>query len=155
MSRRSSRATRQVTRQLDDTLHRFKSTPTPPPSGWVSTIRDALGMTREQLAKRLGIARNSVYKLEMDEAASRVTLARLQRAANALDCELAYALVPRTSLADTVHRQAIKQAKRKFDRVNVSQALEASAVASAVLSRQVEDLAAELVIDRPSTLWDD
>lgn len=155
MTRRSSRATRQATRQLDDTLSQFHTMPKPPSGGWVNAIRDALGMTREQLAKRLGIARNSAYKLEHDETAGRVTLNRLQRAAAALDCELVYVLVPRTSLGDTIRRQAIKKARSVFDRVNVSQALEASTVASDVISRQVEDFTDELVIKRPNTLWDD
>ena len=155
MTRRSSRATRQATRQLDDTLSQFLTLPKPPSSGWVCTIRDALGMTREQLAKRLGIARNSAYKLEHDETAGRMTLNRLQRAAAALNCELVYVLVPRTSLGDTIRHQAIKKARSVFDRVNVSQALEASAVASHVISHQAEDLANELVVNRPSTLWDD
>jgi len=155
MTRRSSRVIRQATRRLDEVLSKFQTLPSPPSAGWISAIRDALGMTREQLAKRLGITRMNAYRLEADEVAGRVTLNRLQRAAAVLDCDLAYVLVPRTSLEETVQQQATKKAKRMFDRVNVSQALEASAMTEETLSQQIEDLANEFVVNRPSTLWDD
>ncbi|WP_353269103.1 helix-turn-helix domain-containing protein, partial [Gemmatimonas sp.] len=38
-----------------------------PQSGWGATIRQALGMSRAQLAERLGITRSSVVKLEERE----------------------------------------------------------------------------------------
>lgn len=155
MPDRSARATRHMTRQLDEMLGVLKAAPGPSAQGWVHAIREALGMTTTQLAKRLGIARPNIYKLEADEVSGVASLARLRRAAKALDCELVYALVPKTSLEDTVRRQALKQAKRRLGRINVSQALEASAVARDSLVRQVEDLAAEMMMDRPSSLWDD
>ena len=155
MRKRSSRATRQMTRQLDQALRTMQNAPQPPPEGWLRAIREALGMTRDQFAKRLGIARPNTYKLEADEVSGAASLARLRRAVEALDCKLVYALVPKTSLEETVRRQALKQAKRRLEQIHVSQALEASAVASESLLRQVEDLAAEIVIDRPNSLWDD
>jgi len=155
MTRRSSRVTRQSTRQLDEVLSNFHTLPRPPSVGWISAIRDALGMTREQLAKRLGISRVSAYRLENDETAGRVTLNRLQSAAKALECELVYILVPRTSLEETVRQQARKKAQRLFDRVNVSQALEASAVTDETLAQQIEDLVVEYTVTRPAILWDD
>jgi len=155
MTQRSSRIKRQATRQLDELLSKFHSLPKWPSSGWISAIRDALGMTREQLAKRLGICRVSAYRLEKDEAAGRITLNRLQNAAEALDCDLVYVLMPRTTLEETVRTQAMKRAKKLFDRVNVSQALEASAVTDEALEQQIEDLATEYTVTRPANLWDD
>ena len=119
------------------------------------TIREALGMTYSQFAQRLGITRQGVKKLEDDEVFGGASLDRLRRAAAALDCRLVYALVPNSSLEETVKRQAIKQATKRFGRVNVSQALEASAVDSESLSNQVDDLVTELMVNRPRSLWDD
>ena len=119
------------------------------------TIREALGMTYSQFALRLGITRQGVNKLEDDEVFGGASLDRLRRAAAALDCRLVYALVPNSSLEETVKRQAIKQATKRFGRVNVSQALEASAVDSESLSNQVDDLVTELMVNRPRSLWDD
>ena len=119
------------------------------------TIREALGMTYSQFAQRLGITRQGVKKLEDDEVFGGASLDRLRRAAAALDCRLVYALVPNSSLEETVKHQAIKQATKRFGRVNVSQALEASAVDSESLSNQVDDLVTELMVNRPRSLWDD
>ncbi len=118
-------------------------------------IRESLSMTRSQFAKRLGIARPNTYKLEADEVSESVSLARLSRAADALDCRLVYALIPKISLEETVKRQAFEQAKRRLERVNVSQSLEASALSDDSISQQIHDIAMELIVERPHSLWDD
>jgi predicted DNA-binding mobile mystery protein A len=69
-----------------------------PPKGWVRAIRDALGMTGVQLAKRLGISPQSADAMERSEASGAIKLETLRRAAEALDCTLVYALVPNKSL---------------------------------------------------------
>ena len=112
-------------------------------------------MTQLQLAKRLGITRGAVSKLETDEVANRVTLERLRRVADALGCELHYQLIPRTSLADIISRQAQKRAAAKLARVNATQSLEASAVSSTVLSYQVKELADDMESQRAPDLWDE
>jgi len=155
MSPSPPRVIRQMTRQLDHALASLHPAPQPPPGGWIRAVREALGMSRIQFARRLGIARPNTYRLEADEVSGSVSLRRLRRAAEALDCRLVYALVPKDSLEETVRRQATRQAERRLGRVNLSQALEASAVADNPLSRQVEDLTAELMIQRPRSLWDD
>lgn len=63
-----------------------------------SSIREArqsLQMTGGGLAKRLGVSPARVSVLERDERRGAVTLRMMERAANALDCEFVYALVPR------------------------------------------------------------
>ena len=89
--------TRQRARQrLDGRLaalkpeDRFKA----PPKGWIRAIRDALGMTGVQFARRLRIRPQSVDALEQSEATGSIQLKTLRRAAEALDCTLVYALVP-------------------------------------------------------------
>lgn len=151
----SPRATRQMTRRLDDTLRPVKATPAPPSGGWVCTIREILGMSYSQFSQRLGVTRQAVYKLENDEVRGSASLDRLRRAAEALDCRLVYALVPKNTLEETLERQARKQAKKRLERVNVSQALEASALDAKSFAQQVDDLANELMVNRPSSLWDD
>jgi len=155
MAAPSPRATRQATRQLDDTLRAAKATPAPPSGGWVRTVREVLGMNYSQLGKRLGISRQAVHKLEDDEVRGSASIERIRRAAEALDCRLVYALVPKNSLEETIKRQARKQAKKRLERVNISQALEESALDSESFRQQLDDLANELMVNRPSSLWDD
>lgn len=150
----SSRVIRQKTAQLDDALG-TAVVPQRPRSGWVAAIRESLGMNRTQLAKRMGIARPGINRLEADETRGAVTLARLQRVADALDCDLQYVLVPRRPLVEIVARQALLRAEQKLGRVNESQALEASAMAQDSFSGAVRDLAKEMEVQRPADLWNE
>jgi len=139
---------------MDDILHAVQ-VPFRPRGGWLSTMRQALGMTKTQLAGRLGIARTGVNRLEANELTGAITIASLTNAAEALGCELQYVFIPRKPLGDMVAEQALKRAQEKLGRINQSQALEASAMESQSLSRAVADLAKEIEIERPATLWND
>ena len=78
----------------------------PPPKGWVRAIREALGMTGVQFARRLRVTPQSAEALEKSEANGTIQLKTLRRAAEALDCRLVYALVPNSSLEDNVAARA-------------------------------------------------
>ena len=139
---------------MDDILHDVR-VPFRPRGGWLSTMRQALGMTKTQLADRLEIARTGVNRLEANELKGTITMASLSKAAEALGCELQYVLVPRKPLRDMVAEQALKRARDKLGRINQSQALEASAMESQSLSRAITDLAQEIEVKRPADLWND
>lgn len=70
----------------------------PPSEGWIRAIRDGLGMSQRDLARRMGIAHTSVSKMELRERDGTIQLDTLSKAADALGCDLVYALVPRTAL---------------------------------------------------------
>ena len=67
----------------------------PPVRGWARSIREAIGMTKAQLAKRLQVSGSTINMLERSEARGAITLASLQRLAEGLDCELVYVIKPR------------------------------------------------------------
>jgi predicted DNA-binding mobile mystery protein A len=77
-----------------------------PRSGWVRAIREALGMSLNDLGARMGVSAQTVQSLEKSEQADRAQLATLRRAAAAMDCSLVYAFVPNSSLQQTVQTQA-------------------------------------------------
>jgi predicted DNA-binding mobile mystery protein A len=95
-----------------------------PVYGWVKAIRQALGMTTAQLARRLGIRQPSVVALEQSEVRGTIELATLRRAAEALDCTLVYALVPNQPLDATVRSRARAFAKQRRTAVEWSMLLE-------------------------------
>ena len=66
-----------------------------PPHGWARAIREALGMSAAALAARMGTTAGAVTRLEQSEAGDRIRLDTLHRAADALECDLVYLLVPR------------------------------------------------------------
>lgn len=148
------RVVRQKTRQLDDVLA-AANLPSRPRSGWIAAIRQALGMSKTQLAKRLNIARQSLNSLESNELKGTITLTSLRNAADGLGCDLQYVLVPRKPLERMVADQALHRASKKLGRINQSQALEASAIETESFYRAVTDLAKEIEVKRPADLWND
>jgi predicted DNA-binding mobile mystery protein A len=104
-----------------------------PRQGWVRAIRTALGMTTAQLGRRLGIAQASVVGMEKSEAEDRIQLGTLRRAAEALDCELHYVLLPRTGLQARVEQRRAALAKREHGRIAHSMGLELQYESDSVL----------------------
>src|SRR5467141_994416 len=82
--------------QLDRALQDMRTSPPRPTSGWISSVREALGITLDQIGKQIGSSRQAVQQLERAEATDRITLGALRRAAEAMGCELVYTLVPRS-----------------------------------------------------------
>jgi len=69
--------------------------------GWLRTVRAAIGFGQQEIASKLGIRRQSFAELEAAEGRGAVTIASLERAAEAMGCELVYYLVPREPFAST------------------------------------------------------
>jgi predicted DNA-binding mobile mystery protein A len=116
-----------------------------PGRGWIRAIREALGMTTGQFARRLGVSQPRIAALEKAEANEAVTLRTLREAAEALDCTLVYALVPRKPLDEMVKDRARLVAERQLERTDHTMRLENQAVSRGRLERAREDLAADLL----------
>ncbi len=125
-----------------------------PTQGWVRTIRQAIGMTSTQLASRLGVTRQAIAELEKREAEGSVTLAALEKAAAALNCDVVYALVPRQELSVTIREQARKRAEETLGKVAHTMRLESQDVEPDELRRQVEDVASDWTSDWSRSIWD-
>jgi predicted DNA-binding mobile mystery protein A len=69
---------------------------------WLRSLRRAQGLKGLDLAKRLGVSPARVSVMERDEQQGAVTLKMMQRAAQALECEFVYLLVPKKSLPESV-----------------------------------------------------
>ena len=123
-----------------------------PNAGWVRAIRNALGMSAEQLASRMNVSTTSVRSMEANERTGRVQLATLQRAADALDCDLVYALVPRQSLDRKVEEQAINRVSPALSRLERTMLLEDQSPSAQGRARLLQE-AIDAAIDRPG-LWD-
>jgi transcriptional regulator with XRE-family HTH domain len=61
---------------------------------WVKEMRQALGVPTTEIAKRMGVDRSWVYRLEENEEKGRVNLHDLGEAAQAMECRLIYGFVP-------------------------------------------------------------
>jgi predicted DNA-binding mobile mystery protein A len=110
-----------------------------PPKGWIRAIRDALGMSGVQLAKRLKVSPQTVEAMEKSEAAGTIQLNTLKRAAEALDCTLVYVLIPKTSLENTVRNRARQIATAALARVSHTMKLEDQDTGDEDLEARIED----------------
>jgi predicted DNA-binding mobile mystery protein A len=102
----------QVRVHLDARLARLRlvSEEPRPKQGWIRTVRDALGMSSTELAARMHVGQSSISGLEHRETSETIRLHSLRRAANALDCDLVYFFVPRSTLNEAVLAQAQRKA---------------------------------------------
>ncbi len=128
---------------------------TRPPKGWVRAIREALGMTTAQLGRQIGVTQSRAFDIEKAEVSGRITLESLERAAQALDCRLVYALVPREPLESVVEDRALKVARKKFQSTSHSMALEDQRVSGEDEERQVSEFARCLLEKPGSKLWEE
>jgi predicted DNA-binding mobile mystery protein A len=110
-------------------------------------------MTMAQLGMRMGISQQSLKSLEDRELKGTVSVAKLREAAEAMDCELRIAFVPRTSLDATVRAQAARKAREERNQLLHTMKLESQeAGVSDVLD---ERRAIELWLTRRARrLWD-
>ncbi|MDE2056904.1 MAG: mobile mystery protein A [Betaproteobacteria bacterium] len=141
--------------QMDALLKTWKATQLSvrPKSGWVRAIRESLGMSAAAFARRLGMTPAGVRKLESAEASDAITLASLRKLAQALDCELQYALVPRTSLVQQVKNRAETVARERLRPIAHSMALEDQAVQEPQNKLQLELAIKDLIEGSRRELW--
>ena len=123
-----------------------------PGEGWVKAIRQALGMSDRSFAKRLGVLHGSVQELERNERRGSVTLESLRRAAEVLDADLVYAIVPRKPLRTLIRERALALATERLSPIARSMAPEGQTLSTKQLERQIAELAAELET-KPRELW--
>jgi predicted DNA-binding mobile mystery protein A len=110
-------------------------------------------MSTTDLAARLGVNQTTVARIEANERSGRVQLDTLARAADALGCDLVYAIIPREPLETSVDNRARKIAVKQMSAVDHSMALEDQRVSGSAAHDQLRDHI-ERLRDRPG-LWRD
>ena len=141
--------------QLDKQFAALTKIPAQPPTkGWLSTIRTALGMPLSSLAKKLGITPMGVKQMEQREANGSISLQVLRKAADALDMQLVYALVPKDgSLQKLIEQRALTVAQEIVLRTHQTMTLEDQAVTDERLKEAIVEKAEELQREMPRILW--
>jgi len=120
-----------------------------PPRGWVRAIREALGMSAVTLGGRLGTTAGAVTRLEQSEAADRIRLETLRRAADALGCDLVYLLVPRRPLTAVLRDRARELAHWQVAATEQTMRLEDQGTGNA---SEMEERLTEQLVERGG-LW--
>src|SRR2546422_5212575 len=96
-----------------------------PSSGWIKAIRTTLGMSLDQLGRRLSLARQNVQAIEKREVTGAITIKTLEDMAKAMDMQLVYAFVPKDgTLEALIDRKAHELATKIVMRTSQSMKLE-------------------------------
>ena len=121
-----------------------------PQQGWLKTIREFLGMTTTQLAKRLEISQPRIVAMEKNER--NVKISTMEKIADVLNCDFSYAFVPRENIDDIIYNQAKKKAKKILDKVNKNMGLENQLAKTDDL---LKDIIEELLDGNIARIWDE
>lgn len=129
---------------------------TVPRSGWIKAVRGALGMTTRQLAERVGVGQSNITRLEEREASGKVTLDRLAKTAQAMNCKLIYAIVPNDRYSDLeaiTDERARDLAQQLVRTAEHSMRLEKQGSHDDDLARDIDGLASQLKSKMDSRIW--
>lgn len=83
-----------------------------PSVGWLRAIREALGLSLADQARRLKVTPPAVRSFELAEAEDRITLGSLRRTAAAMYCDLVYTLLPRSGALEIPVKSSLGKAAR-------------------------------------------
>jgi len=138
-------------RALDKKTSELKSVNNivPRGSGWINTVREAIGMTASQLAVRLGVTQPRITKMESNE--DNLKLSTMKKAAEAMNCEFVYYFKPKTTFQNLVEEQAQKKAAEILKTVNVNMALEDQEIST---DEAVKDFADDLINTKIKQIWE-
>ena len=96
-----------------------------PQRGWLRAVREALGLTLEQVGQTAHTTHQRIVTFEKAEENDRITLRSLRRVAEAMGCELAYAIVPKSgSIQELAEKRARDTATKRALSVHRTMALE-------------------------------
>lgn len=126
-----------------------------PSEGWLVLLRKALGMSGNQVARRMGVSRNAIYQAERNEPEGAITIAQMQKIADAMGGEFIYAVVPKGSVRDVIRERAREKAEARIRRASAHMALESQSLTKQQTKRRIDDLAEELARDMPPDFWED
>jgi predicted DNA-binding mobile mystery protein A len=92
--------------------------------GWIKYMRQALGLTLSELAKLTSLSTATVAQAERREMEGQVSLSTLKKMAEAMDCELVYAFVPKKDLRTMIHDKAFEKAAKALNIADLHMKLE-------------------------------
>lgn len=126
-----------------------------PPTGWIKAIRTAIGMSMQQLGKKLNVSKQAVMDIEKREKEGSVTIRSLREIARAMDMQLVYGFVPNDGSLDAfIERRATELATQIVMRTANTMKLEDQANSKQRIEAAIKERAAAIQNEMPKILWD-
>lgn len=112
--------------------------------GWIQYMRNALGLTLNDLAKRVGLSLPTVAQAEKREVEGKITIQTLERMAEAMECELVYSFVPKKEIKTFIYEKAREKATKSLMDADLHMKLENQKV-EGQMNERIERLAKKLI----------
>jgi predicted DNA-binding mobile mystery protein A len=119
----------------------------------VQLIRDALGMTQAQLAKRCGIRQDVIARIERDLTID-LRLSTVRKLAKGLGCRPLCRFVPEEEIEKVLDQKSLKAARKLVGLSKSSSGLEKQMPEDRYIDLQVRDIQQKIREKRPSSLWE-
>jgi len=125
-----------------------------PSSGWVYSIRKALGMTLCHLGNRMGITPQSVKEIEDREKNETISIKVLRQFGKSLNLKLIYGFIPQSgSLEEIIEKRALELAIEIVNRTSISMKLEDQENNPVRIQKAIKEKANEIKTEMPKYLW--
>jgi predicted DNA-binding mobile mystery protein A len=126
-----------------------------PPTGWIKAIRTTLGMTMQQLGKKLGISKQGVMDMEKREIEGAITIKALKEVAKAMDMQLVYGFVPHDGSLDAlIEKRARALAAQIVLRTSQTMKLENQGNSTLRIEKAIQERTETIKNEMPKILWD-
>lgn len=126
-----------------------------PPAGWIKAIRTAIGMSMQQLGKKLNVSKQGILDIEKREKDGAITIKSLKEIARALDMQLVYGFVPKDGSLDAlIDRKAKELATQIVLRTSNTMKLEDQGNTNKRIEKAIKERAEEIKNEMPKILWD-
>lgn len=120
----------------------------------IGRLRELLGMTQAQLAKRAKQNPRLIRRLESSTEKADPQLSTLQKTAEGLGCELLVQMIPKRPISQLMEAQALKKARQLVQLAKGSSAMEEQQPSAQITELQIQELAKTL-LQKPSRMWED
>lgn len=142
-------------REIIDTATRQVSHLASPPEGWLRTNRKALKIPAKVILEKAGIKKSELYRIEKAEVEGTLTLNKLKETANAMGCELHYAVVPRGEIESIIEDRARNHAKKLVKNASLHMQLEEQMTTAEQIELQIDIVTEKLIKEMPVWFWEE
>jgi len=116
-------------------------------------IREAVGMTQKQMAKRLKVSQSAISQIEENRETS--SLGTILKIAQTLGCEIMGAAVSKESLESIIKKRAEIAAQKTLNRTFATMAMEKQTPSDDAYKYQLKKLIEELIENPGPELWEE
>jgi predicted DNA-binding mobile mystery protein A len=144
---------RLMLKQVSESIQKQELMPTDVVGSKVRHIREALGMSQKQLAKKLGTTQQAVNKIE--HSSGSMTLKTLNRISAVFGFQPMISLVSGVTLEQMIEAQAEKKAGSIVKKTEATMAMEKQTVDKKSYKKSYDELVREFAENPAPSLWED